>query len=143
MGSTTAGVPGDLKNGEANRELGEELKSSARNGQLACPAAFKLAGKFKVTPRMVGDLANEMKVRIVNCQLGCFYVEKATHDDLAGVQVAPQLGQEVRGSLLDGKLPCKIAFQIAEKLMVNRKQVGDAATKLSVKIAECQLGCFP
>jgi hypothetical protein len=125
------------------RRLADDLKSSAQNGRLPCPVAFRLAKESKVPLRTVGDLANGLKVRIINCQLGCFYVEKATHEDLAGVPFDPPLKQEVQDSLVDGKLPCKAAFQVAEKLRVSRKLVGDAATKLKIKIAECQLGCFP
>ncbi|MFC2038907.1 hypothetical protein ACFLUG_03960 [Chloroflexota bacterium] len=51
--------------------------------------------------------------------------------------------EEIKASLVDGKLPCPVAFKIAEKLGVSNKQVGDMANKLDIKIANCQLGCFP
>jgi hypothetical protein len=50
---------------------------------------------------------------------------------------------EMRASLVNGKLPCAVAFQIARKLKVSPRQVGDAANRLKIKIASCQLGCFP
>ncbi len=53
------------------------------------------------------------------------------------------LEEEIRASLIDGRLPCAVAFKIARKLKVSPRQVGDAANKLSIKIASCQLGCFP
>jgi hypothetical protein len=53
------------------------------------------------------------------------------------------LEEELKISLVDGKLPCAVAFQIAKKLKVTPRQVGDAANKLNIKIANCQLGCFP
>jgi hypothetical protein len=53
------------------------------------------------------------------------------------------LGEEMRASLVNGKLPCAVAFQIAKKLKVGLKQVGDAANRLGIKISSCQLGCFP
>ena len=53
------------------------------------------------------------------------------------------LEEELKASLVEGKLPCAVAFQIARKLKVSPKQVGDAANRLSIKIANCQLGCFP
>ena len=61
-----------------------------------------------------------------------------SRDDIAKV-----LEDEMRESLVNGKLPCAVAFQIARKLKVSPKQVGDAANRLSIKIASCQLGCFP
>jgi hypothetical protein len=50
---------------------------------------------------------------------------------------------EMRASLVNGKLPCAVAFRIAKKLKVSPKQVGDAANRLKIKISSCQLGCFP
>ncbi len=53
------------------------------------------------------------------------------------------LEDEVKASLVNGKLPCAVAFNIAKKLKVAPKDVGDAANRLKIKIASCQLGCFP
>jgi len=53
------------------------------------------------------------------------------------------LEEELKASLVDGKLPCAVAFNIARKLEIPPKQVGEAANKLNIKIASCQLGCFP
>ena len=50
---------------------------------------------------------------------------------------------ELKASLVNGKLPCAVAFKIAKKLKVAPGQVGDTANKLGVKISSCQLGCFP
>ena len=53
------------------------------------------------------------------------------------------LEEELEASLVDGRLPCAIAFKIARKLKVTPRQVGEATNKLNIKIAGCQLGCFP
>ena len=53
------------------------------------------------------------------------------------------LEEELEASLVDGKLPCAVAFKIASKLKVTPGQVGEAANKLNIKIVSCQLGCFP
>lgn len=53
------------------------------------------------------------------------------------------LEEELKTSLVDGKLPCAVAFKIARKLKVTPRQVGEAANRLNIKIASCQLGCFP
>ncbi|MCX8126164.1 MAG: hypothetical protein N3E40_03355 [Dehalococcoidia bacterium] len=54
-----------------------------------------------------------------------------------------ELDAEIRKSLVDGKLPCAVAFRIAGDLKVTPKQVGDACNRLKIKISKCQLGCFP
>ena len=50
---------------------------------------------------------------------------------------------KIRASLVNGKLPCAVAFKIAEELKVSPRKVGDMANRLKIKIAACQLGCFP
>jgi hypothetical protein len=55
-----------------NRTLEEELQASLVNGKLPCAEAFRIAKKFKVAPRQVGDVANKLNIKISSCQLGCF-----------------------------------------------------------------------
>ena len=54
-----------------------------------------------------------------------------------------ELDDKIRASLVNGKLPCAVAFKIAKQLHASPKEVGEACNKLSVKISTCQLGCFP
>lgn len=42
----------------------------------------------------------------------------------------------------DKKLPCKLAFQLADELKISLKEIGELANKLNIKITNCQLGCF-
>jgi len=53
------------------------------------------------------------------------------------------LEEELKASLVNGRLPCAVAFKISRKLKVSPRKVGDMANKLNVKISNCQLGCFP
>ncbi len=70
MTETTAGF--DPDSAQTNRLLEEELKASLVDGKLPCAVAFKIARKLKITPKQVGDTANKLKIRVSNCQLGCF-----------------------------------------------------------------------
>ncbi|MFC2044832.1 hypothetical protein ACFLT8_06565 [Chloroflexota bacterium] len=54
-----------------------------------------------------------------------------------------ELDEQIKASLVNGKLPCSVAFEIAKQLNVSTKAVGEACNKLNVKISSCQLGCFP
>lgn len=53
-----------------------------------------------------------------------------------------ELEAELRSRAKDNRITCAEMFAVAEKLNVPRKQAGDAATKLKIKIGNCQLGCF-
>jgi len=57
--------------------------------------------------------------------------------------VEDELETKIKSSLVDGRLPCAIAFRIAKELKVSPRGVGEVANRLSVKICNCQLGCFP
>ncbi len=54
-----------------------------------------------------------------------------------------ELDEKIKTSLVDGKLPCTVAFKIAKQLNVSTKEVGEACNTLNLKISSCQLGCFP
>jgi hypothetical protein len=58
-------------------------------------------------------------------------------------QMGRVLKEELEASLVNGKLPCAVAFKIARKLKVTPREVGDTANKLNIRIVSCQLGCFP
>ena len=57
--------------------------------------------------------------------------------------MSTELEAKIKSSLVDGKLPCAVAFKIAKELKVSPREVGKAANKLAIKISNCQLGCFP
>lgn len=56
--------------------------------------------------------------------------------------MSAELGEKMKASLVNGKLPCAVAFQIAKELKVSPRRVGETANKLEIKISQCQLGCF-
>lgn len=57
---------------EVAREVLEALKKEAKDGRISCTAARKLALELKIPPKMVGDAANQLKIKIKACELGCF-----------------------------------------------------------------------
>ena len=56
--------------------LARELRHRAPDGRLACAAALKLADELGVPRRDVGEAADALGIKIVDCQLGCFGREK-------------------------------------------------------------------
>ncbi len=54
-----------------------------------------------------------------------------------------EIEEKVKSSLVGGKLPCAVALKIARELKVSPLEVGKTVNKLSIKICNCQLGCFP
>ncbi|MFA4853398.1 MAG: hypothetical protein WC868_00735 [Bacteroidales bacterium] len=57
-----------------NVEKAIKAKSIDKNGKLsiACITAFEIAEKFNVPGSEIGKICNELKIKIINCRLGCF-----------------------------------------------------------------------
>ncbi|MCK4546184.1 MAG: molybdopterin-guanine dinucleotide biosynthesis protein MobB [Candidatus Eisenbacteria sp.] len=50
----------------------ELIKERAKDNRLACAVAFKICEETGITKLRIGEIINEMDVRIATCQLGCF-----------------------------------------------------------------------
>lgn len=53
-------------------EVLESVKKAAKDGRISCTAARRLAEELKVPPRVVGEAADALKIKIKACELGCF-----------------------------------------------------------------------
>ena len=49
----------------------------------------------------------------------------------------------IRKKTKDGKISCKQALKIAEEAGIPSKKLGALLNELKIKVANCQLGCFP
>lgn len=54
------------------KEVNDRIRTAAPNGRIPCPAAFKLAEELGITRSRLGELLNELNIKIIQCQLGCF-----------------------------------------------------------------------
>ncbi len=52
------------------------------------------------------------------------------------------LDKEIFNRVTDNELSCVAAFEIAEKLNVPAKDIGEAADRLKIRLVKCQLGLF-
>ena len=57
--------------------------------------------------------------------------------------MSAELENKIKDALVNGKLPCATAFQIAKEYKVTPKEIGETCNKLGIKVRSCQLGCFP
>lgn len=53
-------------------KIAEEIKKHAVDNRLPCPVARKIAQDLAVSYKNVGSVADELRVKITNCELGCF-----------------------------------------------------------------------
>ena len=124
------------------QEIAAQIKGALTEGRLPCASAFKIARRLKVSPHQVGEVANELDVKISRCQLGLFgYGSKGKFLEPAQ-EVEGELEARIRDRVVEGCLPCATAWDIARELTIKRIDVGRAAEGLGIRITQCQLGCF-
>ncbi len=54
------------------KKIEELIKEKARDGKLPCAMCFKIAEDSGISKKEMGKILNEIKVKISQCQLGCF-----------------------------------------------------------------------
>jgi hypothetical protein len=117
------------------------VREKAAAGELACAEAERIGATLGVSLAEIGRTLDLLELRIGRCQLGLFgYPEgKTVHQTVA---VEPDFEAAIRGSLVDGKLPCKAAWEIAAERKIPRMAVSSACEALEIRIKPCQLGAF-
>lgn len=53
-------------------KLAELVKERSKDGKLPCKEAFNIAEEEGCSPQKVGETCNQLEIKIVSCQLGCF-----------------------------------------------------------------------
>ena len=54
------------------KKLEEAIQGKAKDAKLPCAMCFKIAEDFGISKREMGKVLNEIKIKISQCQLGCF-----------------------------------------------------------------------
>jgi len=126
----------------SEEQLQEMITSRAVNNALSCKAAFELAGLLGISPGAVGAAADQMDVHLLECQLGLFGYkpEKKIVKPLDAVD--PEMAAALQSALLNDRLPCRAAWDIAERFQVEKMTVSGACETLGIKVRPCQLGAF-
>ncbi|MBN1231824.1 MAG: hypothetical protein JXA60_00520 [Candidatus Coatesbacteria bacterium] len=52
--------------------LAEKILAKVKDNKINCKDALAIAYELKIKPSEVGDYCNQNKIKVVNCQLGCF-----------------------------------------------------------------------
>jgi hypothetical protein len=120
----------------------EGLEKAAPAGTLSCAAAFKLSADLQKSPAEIGRGADLLDIRLVKCQLGLFGYAPEKKIVQPAAAVATALEGAIRAALQDGRLPCRSAWEIAERLRVPKMDVSSACEALGLKVRPCQLGAF-
>ncbi|MBC2714168.1 MAG: hypothetical protein HF978_02560 [Desulfobacteraceae bacterium] len=126
--------------------LDENIKNiiaqRAKGNELPCAVAFDAADQLGISPAAVGEYADQLKLDLVKCQLGLFGYQPEKRIVKPVDAVTPELEAAIKSELVNDRLPCKSAWQIAKKFNVRKMAVSRACETLEIKIKPCQLGAF-
>lgn len=122
--------------------LRQEMAERAKDGELPCAVAFEIANQLNASPAVVGACADEIRIRLVKCQLGLFGYSPDKKIVRARPEVSDALRRVIGENLENGHLPCQRAFAIAADLGLRKMDISGACETLGIKIKPCQLGAF-
>jgi hypothetical protein len=120
----------------------DALKQDALNGQLSCRLATKISKDLRLLPKEIGFTIDFLELSIIKCQLGLFGYLPDKKVIQPAQSISPDLRETITNALVDGRLACKSAWDIASKFNLSKMEVASACEAMKVKISACQLGAF-
>ncbi len=123
-------------------KIKDKIIEHSKNREIPCAVVFNIARQLEKPAGMVGKNVDLMNFRLTKCQLGLFGYKPEKkivkpHDHEWG-----ELKDAVKSQSLDGKLPCKEAWDIAAQFKVRKMEISGLCEFMGIKIKPCQLGAF-
>ena len=122
--------------------LEHALLNRASDGTLLCAAAFDVVKALGASPQAVGQAADVLELRLVECQLGLFGYRPGKRIVEPAASVSPELEKAILTALVGERLSCKTSWDIARKFGIQKMMVSAACEAMGVKMGPCQLGAF-
>ena len=129
-------------NTQLNERIKDQIYRQAKNNELPCALAFKIADELNVSAAEVGKTSDLLEIMLVKCQLGLFGYSPEKKIVKPQTPENPNLESTIRDSLVDGKLSCERAWEISRNLDIPKMTVSAVCEHLKIKIIPCQLGAF-
>jgi len=128
---------------QPDQALADAIRRRSVGGKVPCTAAFRIAEEMDAEPSGVGRALDLLEMKIIKCQLGLFGHERGRHLIVEPAQtVRPDLERALRAGLVDGRLPCAAAWEIAKQFSLPKMSITAACERLNLRISRCQLGAF-
>lgn len=125
-----------------NPDIAEILKNRVSDNAISCAVAHQTAADLEVLPSEVGFHMDFLEMRISKCQLGLFGYAPQKKIVKPAETLLPEMEKAIRESLVNDRLSCKSAWEIAKRLGKKRMEIASACEALTLKITPCQLGAF-
>ncbi len=124
--------------------LERAIRAALVDGKLPCARAFAVAAEQRVAPIKIGEEATRLGIRISRCQLGLFGYDEQGEKRIVqpAASVPKSLEEAIHARLVEGRLPCRAAWEIAEEHDLPKLEVASAVEGLKFRLSVCQLDCF-
>jgi len=122
--------------------IAKEIHKRSKAGALPCAVAFDIAEVLGIAPSMVGRTADAINVSLSKCQLGLFGYTPNKKIVESRTPEKPAVADAIRGGLVNDRLPCAKAWEIATDCRIAKLAVANACEAIGIKIKPCQLGAF-
>jgi len=123
-------------------DLARHLRQTAQDDQIDCETAHASATRLNLPPEAIGRTMDLLELRIVRCQLGLFGYTPRKRVVTPAERIEAQVEAQIRNALRDGRLPCAVAWVLADRNGMTRLELANVCQALKIKIANCQLGAF-
>ena len=120
----------------------QNIKDKTKNNEISCAVAFQISEELATTPADVGKGIDLLDTRLVKCQLGLFGYGPGKKAVKPKPPQSQELEEAIREALVEKKLSCHAAWQIAQQFNIPKMTVSAACEALTIKIKPCQLGAF-
>ena len=125
-----------------NPRIRDAIVRRATAEELPCAVVFEIALQLEVPPAEVGLNLDLLNYRLIKCQLGLFGYRPHKKIAQPPADLAPNLKEAIAEKVREGRLACRHAWEIADRLGVPRLRVGGACEAAGIKVKPCQLGAF-
>ena len=125
-----------------DQRIVDALTSAVSDNTIPCAVAFSVVTDLKESTEEVGFTIDSLEYTITKCQLGLFGYGEEKKKVKPADSVSSALEDAIRKALINDRLPCVAAWDIAERLGLGKLSVASACETLGIKISPCQLGAF-
>jgi len=133
--------PGGLS--EEKLHLLEQAVMAGLDGNyVTCLSGWKIAKDSGVSRLDVGAMIDKLGIRVADCQLGCFKVNKTAYTGAAAEPLNVDVTRGIEALKDSDDLTCKAMHDLAHELKITPMSIANVANAKGYKIRQCQLGCF-
>ena len=119
-----------------------EILKQTQNEKIPCAVAFEISKALQISPKKVGKTADLMNFKLTKCQLGLFGYQPKKKIVKPQDSINVDVKDAVSDALVQERLSCKQAWDIASRLQVSKMTVSGACETMGIKIKDCQIGAF-